>query len=162
MHKKAMRMSKTWFSDREFYAKLVRLTLPISFQSLMLASVAAGDAVMLGHIAQDSMAAVSLATQVQFVQNMMLYAITGAGAILGAQYWGKNDKRTIQDVFSLMLRLSAGLSFVFFLACVLAPQYLMLAFTHDQPLIDIGAGYLRVAGWSYLLTGISQCYLTVM
>ena len=155
-------MSTKRFSDREFYGKLIRLSLPISFQSLMLAAVAAGDALMLGHIAQDSMAAVSLATQVQFVQNMMLYAITGAGAILGAQYWGKNDKRTIQDVFSLMLRLSAGLSFVFFLACVLAPQYLMLAFTHDQPLIDIGAGYLRVAGWSYLLTGISQCYLTVM
>ena len=52
-------MSKKWFSDREFYRNLVRLTLPISFQSLMLASVAAGDAVMLGHIAQDSMAAVS-------------------------------------------------------------------------------------------------------
>ena len=162
MHKKAMRMSKTWFSDREFYGKLVRLTLPISFQSLMLASVAAGDAVMLGHIAQDSMAAVSLATQVQFIQNMMIYAIVGAGSILGAQYWGKGDRRTIQDVFSLMLRLSAGLSFVFFLACVLAPQYLMLAFTHEQPLIDIGAAYLRIAGWSYLLTGISQCYLAVM
>ncbi len=155
-------MPKTWFSDREFYGKLTRLSLPIAFQSLMLAAVAAGDALMLGHIAQDSMAAVSLATQVQFIQNMMLYAITGAGSILGAQYWGKRDKRTIQDVFSLILRLSAGVSFLFFLACVLFPQYLMLAFTHDKPLIGIGAGYLRIAGWSYLLTGISQCYLAVM
>ncbi len=155
-------MSKKRFSDREFYGKLAKLSLPISFQSLMLAAVAAADALMLGRIAQDSMAAVSLATQIQFIQNMMISAITGAGAILGAQYWGRQDKRTIQDVFSLMLRLSAGLSFVFFLACVLTPQYLMLAYTHDQPLIDIGAAYLRVAGWSYLLTGVSQCYLAVM
>ena len=67
-------MSKKWFSDREFYGKLIKLTLPISFQSLMLASVAAGDAVMLGHIAQDSMAAVSLATQVQFLLQMIVSA----------------------------------------------------------------------------------------
>ena len=55
------------FSDRTFYAKLKRLTLPIALQSLMLAAVAAGDAVMLGRVTQDSMAAVSLATQIQFV-----------------------------------------------------------------------------------------------
>ena len=28
--------------------------------------------------------------------------------------------------------------------------------------IAIGVAYLRIAGWSYLLTGVSQCYLTVM
>ena len=33
---------------REFYGKLKKLALPIAFQSLMLAAVAAGDALMLG------------------------------------------------------------------------------------------------------------------
>ena len=37
---------------REFYKNLLRLALPISLQSLMLASVAAGDALMLGKIAR--------------------------------------------------------------------------------------------------------------
>ena len=76
-------------NKKEFYKNLTRLALPIALQSLMLASVAAGDALMLGKVAQDEMTAVSLATQIQFVQNMFLMAITGAGAILGAQYWGK-------------------------------------------------------------------------
>ena len=155
-------MKRAWLKDKDFFQKLVHLTLPISLQSLMLAAVAAGDAVMLGRIAQDSMAAVSLATQVQFVQNMILSSVTSAGAILGAQYWGKGDKKAIQDIFHLMLRLCGVISLVFFLGCVLFPQYLMLAFAHDENLIQIGAEYLRVAGWSYLLTGISQCYLTVM
>lgn len=74
---------------KEFYRNLTRLALPIALQSLMLAAVAAGDALMLGKVAQDEMTAVSLATQIQFVQNMFLGAVTGAGAILGAQYWGK-------------------------------------------------------------------------
>ena len=38
---------------KEFYGKLKKLTLPIAFQSLMLASVAAADALMLGRVAQD-------------------------------------------------------------------------------------------------------------
>lgn len=147
---------------KEFYRNLTRLALPIALQSLMLASVAAGDALMLGKIAQDEMTAVSLATQIQFVQNMFLMAVTGAGAILGAQYWGKGDRRTLEDIFNLMLRFCGIVSVIFFLACELAPGLLMHIFTHDAPLMAIGSSYLRIAGWSYLLTGISQCYLTEM
>ncbi len=59
-----------FFDDKVFWKSLLRLTLPIALQNLMLAMVAACDAVMLGRVGQDSMAAVSLATQIQFVQNM--------------------------------------------------------------------------------------------
>lgn len=149
-------------NKKEFYRNLTRLALPISLQSLMLASVAAGDALMLGKIAQNEMTAVSLATQIQFVQNMFLMAITGAGAILGAQYWGKGDKNTLEDIFNIMLRFCGILSVLFFLACELIPGLLMQIFTLDAPLVAIGSSYLRIAGWSYLLTGISQCYLSMM
>ena len=56
------------FSDKDFYNKLFKLTFPIVIQSLMLAAVAAADALMLGSVEQNSMAAVSLATQIQFIQ----------------------------------------------------------------------------------------------
>lgn len=146
----------------EFYRNLARLALPIALQSLMLASVAAGDALMLGRVAQDEMTAVSLATQIQFVQNMFLAAITAAGAILGAQYWGKGSRHTLEDIFNIMLLFCGIVSVIFFLACELIPGLLMHIFTHDVSLIVIGSAYLRIAGWSYLLTGISQCYLTMM
>ena len=147
---------------KQFYKTLARLALPIALQNLMLASVAAGDALMLGRVAQNEMTAVSLATQIQFVQNMFVAAITGAGAILGAQYWGKGDKYTLENIFNMILRFSGAVSALFFLACELAPGLLMRLFTPDAALISIGSSYLRIAGWSYLLTGISQCYLAVM
>mgnify|MGYP004467191521 CR=1 FL=1 len=56
--------------DQTFYKKLAGLMFPIVFQNLMLASVAVADAIMLGSVEQNSMAAVSLATQIQFIQNM--------------------------------------------------------------------------------------------
>ena len=147
---------------KEFYGKLKKLTLPIAFQSLMLASVAAGDALMLGHVAQDQMTAVSLATQIQFVQNMFIMSVTAAGSILGAQYWGKGDRAALQKLFNLMLRWSGLISLLFFAACEIVPEALMHLFSHDDPIIAIGSGYLRIAGFSYLMTGISQCYLTTM
>ena len=147
---------------REFNSKLWKLTLPISFQSLMLASVAAADALMLSQIHLDQMTAVSLASQIQFVQNMFIMAVSGAGSILGAQYWGKGDRETIRKLFNLMLRWSGMISLLFFAACELIPEGLMRLFSHDEPIIAIGAEYLRIAGVSYLFTGIAECYLTTM
>ena len=72
--------------NRVFYRKLRTLAAPITFQSFMLAAVAAADALMLGGVAQAEMTAVSLASQVQFVQNMFIFSIVSAGSILGSQY----------------------------------------------------------------------------
>ena len=58
-----------------FYKNLIHIALPIALQSLMLALVAACDALMLGRVAQVQMTAVSLATQIQFVQNMFLSSV---------------------------------------------------------------------------------------
>lgn len=150
------------FEDKAFLKRLVNLTLPLAFQALMLALVAASDAVMLGRVEQNSMAAVSLATQIQFIQNMMLCAVTGSIAILGAQYWGKGDKQAIHKIFGMSLRIASVISLFVCVLCVGFSNQLMLIFASDSELIRIGAGYLRIAGWSYLLTGFSQCFLGMM
>ena len=149
-------------ADRAFYKNLIRIALPIALQSLMLSMVAASDALMLGRVAQNQMTAVSLATQIQFVQNMLLSSATAAGAILGAQYWGKGDRRALENIFNIMLLLCGIVSVLFFLACELRPDLLMMIFAKDSELISIGNEYLKIAGWSYLITGVSQCYLTIM
>ena len=155
-------MLKGLFDDKPFYRKLTSLTVPIALQSLMLAMVAAADAVMLGRVDQNAMAAVSLATQIQFVQNMILGTVVSVVGILGAQYWGKNDKAVLGKIFGMAIRHSVVISVVFFIGCVYFPRYLMRCFANDETLLDIGSKYLRIAGWSYLLTGVSQCYLAIM
>ncbi len=147
---------------KEFDNKLWKLMLPIALQSFMLASVAAGDAIMLGRVEQNAMSAVSLATQIQFIQNMMLAGTTGTIGILGAQYWGKGNKNKLNDIFLIGIKLSLIISVLFFVGCVFFPSILMKFFTNEQVLIEIGCQYLKIAGWSYLLTGISQSYLSLM
>lgn len=159
---KVPRERDNMWKDKAFCRELWRLTAPIALQNLMLALVAAADAVMLGSLAQNDMSAVSLATQVQFVQNMTLTAGVSAFSILAAQYWGKKDRAAISQLFFMAMRFVFALSVLTFVGCVFFPRYLMLLFTNEEELILIGCRYLRVAGWSYLLTGISQCYLALM
>ena len=113
-------------NDRTFNRKLLSLTFPISLQNLMLALVAAADAVMLGKVSQNAMAAVSLATQIQFVQNMLLGAIVCGVGILGAQYWGKKDIKALGDIFGLSIHESMLVSIAFFIGCRCFPEKLML------------------------------------
>ena len=155
-------MKNSVFKDREFLSKLLKLTLPIAFQSLMLASVAAADALMLGNIEQNAMAAVSLATQIQFVQNIFIMSAIAVTVALGAQYWGKGDMRAIDQIFAISLRILSLVSLLFFAGCELAPRTLMRLFTNEEALVGIGIRYLRIAGWSYLITGASQTWLAVM
>ena len=69
---------------------------------------------------------------------------------------------TVNDIFCIGLRLSIAVSFLFFAGCFFFARYLMMIFTNEEALIIIGVRYLKIAGWSYLLTGISQCYLAIM
>ena len=148
--------------DRKFHYRFIALSLPITIQTLMLALVAATDAFMLGRVSQNAMAAVSLATQIQFVQNMLLCSVVAGIGVMGAQYEGKGDFVTLGKILALGVRINLLVSIVFFLGCLLIPEKLMYLFAHDPELVRIGGEYLRIAAWSYLITGVAQCYLGIM
>ena len=154
-------MRNLW-KDREFVCSLARLALPIAAQSLMLSAVGVADTLMLGALEQNAMAAVSLATKIQFVQKMLMSCFVAALVALGAQYWGRKDTRAMSRLFGIALRLNGFCAILFFVICEFFPEGIMLAFTNDPELIGIASGYLRIAAWSYLLTGLSQSYLALL
>ena len=146
----------------DFNKKLIRLVLPIAFQQFMLALVSASDALMLGVISQEALAAVSLAGQITFVQNLFLAAMTIGLSMLAAQYWGKKEIPAVERIFAYVLKITAAISLVFTLAALFCPTLLMRIFTSDPTLIEKGAVYLRAVSVSYFLTGISQIYLCIL
>lgn len=148
--------------NKEFYKKLLSLVLPITFQQLMLTVVSASDALMVGAIGQDLLSAVSLASQVTFVYNLFLAAMSIGTSIFAAQYWGKGDKEAVEKILAIVLRISLTVSVVFFVAATFCPGLLMKIFTSDAVLIRYGNEYLQIVGLTYLLCGISQIYLCIM
>ncbi len=148
--------------NRIFYKKLFAIVLPIAFQNLMSALVGASDALMLGMISQESLSAVSLATQVQFVLSLFYAALTIGTTILAAQYWGKRDQNAVEHILAFATKLSVLVSTAFFAAAFLNPAGLMRIFTNEDFLIRSGAEYLHTVSWSYLFAAVSQIYLCIM
>ena len=137
-------MKPLFISKRDpFYQQLTALVFPIMIQFFMLALVSATDAAMLGIVNQESLSAVSLAGQVQFVLNLFVTGIAAGTGILAAQYWGKGDPATIEQVIPVALRANLLCGVFFTLCAFFAPQTLMLVFTDEPPLIQLGAAYLR-------------------
>ena len=157
-----MKYGKRSMDRREFRRKLTSLILPITFQQFMLAVVSASDALMVGVIGQDLLSAVSLASQITFVYNLFLMAMTIGTSMFAAQYWGKGDKDAVERILGIVLRSSMSVSFVFFFAATFLPGLLMRIFTTDPQLIHYGVQYLQIVGVTYLLCGISQVYLCIM
>ena len=142
--------------------KLLTLVIPIAFQQFMLALVSASDALMLGMLTQDSLSAVSLASQVSFVENLFFAAMTIGLSMFAAQYWGKHDRDSVEKIFAYVMKITAVVSSVFFIAGLCIPDALMSIFTNERTLIDGGAVYLRNISLSCLLTGISQIYICIL
>ena len=145
-----------------FNARLRTLAVPLALQSLLNALVGASDALMLGRLNQDSIAAVSLANQVFFVMTLFTGAITSASGILIAQYWGKKDYKNAGRFLAMAIRYSVLISLVFFTAALVFPEPVMRIFTPESSLIAIGAGYLRIVSFSYIFSALAQCFLMNM
>lgn len=128
----------------------------------MLAFVSATDAIMLGAVSQTALSAVSLAGQIQFVLNLFISGISAGTGIMAAQYWGKKDAASIEEVIPIALRANLIFSGMFTVLAAVAPQLLMKIFTSDAALIESGSDYLRAVSLSYLLCGISQIYLILL
>ena len=147
---------------RAFYRRALRITLPIALQNLLDAAVNSADVIMLSFVSQSALAASSLAGQIAFILGNLTYGLSSGAAVLSAQYFGKGDKRAVERVLGIAIRVGLMVSLLFGLAAMFAPEMLMRIFTSDPALIKDGVLYLRVVSPSYVLGAIASTYLAVM
>lgn len=82
---------KKYFGDRAFYKMLFGVCLPIVVQNAITTFVGLLDNIMVGQTGTDPMTGVSIANQLTFVFNILIFgAISGAG-IFTSQYHGSRD-----------------------------------------------------------------------
>lgn len=142
--------------EQKFRSRILRFALPIAVQQFMLALVSACDALMLGGLSQNSLSAVSLASQVTFVYNLILTALTIGENMFVAQYYGDRDFDGVRAAAGLVLKYAMAVSTFFLAATLFMPEILMRLFTNDAALIGYGVRYLRLIGLSYVFSGILQ------
>jgi putative MATE family efflux protein len=141
--------------DRLYLSALFTLALPIIIQNGISSSLNAIDVMMLGQMGEVPVAAVGLANQVFFLLSFMLFGISSGAGIFSAQYWGKNDLPGIRRVLGMALMMTCGAALFFMIAALVIPRTVLSIYTADAAVIATGTEYLRIIGWSYLLTAIS-------
>lgn len=138
------------------------LILPMAIQNLINVGVTAADVIMLGKVSETALSASSLANQVNFILNLIIFGLTSGAAVLTAQYWGKKDVRTIEKIMGFSFRIAAIMGIVFAAAAVLIPRQLMMIFTAEEAVIAEGIRYLRIVSASYLLMSVNMAYLNIV
>ncbi len=155
-------MEKSSFDSRVFYKSVLALVLPMAVQNLINVGISSLDVIMLGKVGETVLSASSLANQIQFIMTMIFFGVTSGACVLTAQYWGKGDRRTIEKVIGIALRISLTTGLLFTLAVLLFPAPLMSLFTNEPEVIAEGVKYLQIVGCSYLFMSVTMVYLNIM
>lgn len=143
---------------KNFYRSLFALVLPITIQNLLSAAVNFADVFMLGFVGQSSLSAVSLANQYQFILQGIFFGISSGITMLCSQYWGKKDLKSIQAIMGIALKIAVTFTAIVAVCTLVIPKQLMLVYTNDMELVEIGISYLRIIGISYFIMSFSQVY----
>lgn len=149
-------------NKKEFLLLALKFAFPIMVQNLISTLVSSADTIMLGYVNQTAMSASSLANQYTFVLICFYFGMATATSVLCAQYWGKNDEKTIEKVVGLATRMSLIISAVFFVIGFFFPSHIMRMFTDSAETIEAGSQYLKVVSVSFVFMGISQVYVSAL
>ena len=145
-----------------FYKTLISLSIPIAIQQLFVAGLAMVDVMLVGQLGDTSIAAVGLATQVYFILSLLYFGMSSGSAIFTAQYWGKQDKDSIQQVLSLNIISNIMIGVVFTIISQIFPEFILRLFSSDPDVIRVGSEYLRIFSIGFVFTGISYAIFTVL
>ena len=102
-------MKKGWLSryvgDRRFYARMLRIVLPIMAQNAITNFVSLLDNIMVGALGTEPMTGVSIVNQLIVVFNLCIFGgLSGAG-IFTSQYYGGGDEEGVRSTFRFKLLL---------------------------------------------------------
>ena len=155
-------MNLSFFTDKAFFRALLSLAVPVAFQQLITAGLNMIDVLMVGQLGEAPVAALGLANQIFFLLILFLFGTTSGMAIFTAQYWGKGDTKNIRRVLGICLALAVSVAALFSLAATLIPEKLLRFYTEDPEVIELGSGYLRIVGLSYVFMAIAVSYISIL
>ena len=148
--------------EKTFYKSLLAITVPIVLQNLINVGVSMLDTVMLAGLNQSALSASMLANQLYFILVVAFFGVAGGASVLTAQYWGKKDTKAIRRILGMSLRYAVIIAALFAAAAIFAPRVVMQIYTNNENLITLGASYLRIIGFSYILSAVTVVYLGIL
>lgn len=146
------------FCDKDFYSKMLKLSLPVMAQNLIVSLLNMVDTIMVGNLGETEIAAVGTANQYFFFFHMFLIGLSAGCSVFIAQYWGKGDLKNIKRILGIGLISAITISLLFMFIGFINPELVIALFTNEKAVIELGSGYLKIVLFSYVFTGITFVY----
>jgi len=150
---------KSW---KEFLKMISVLIIPMALQNLINVGISSVDVIMLGKVNETVLSGASLGAQVHFIMSLVLFGLSSGASVLIAQYWGKNDVKSIQVVFGIVAKVACTVGFLFTVVTFSFAEPIMHIFSNSADVIAEGCKYLRIVCFSYLINAFTMIYLNTM
>ena len=143
--------------DKEFLNKLWHLTLPMALQQILMSTLFIFDTVFVGGLGDAYLSAVGQASNITMLLWCGFYAVSSAGAIYAAQYWGKNkDIEGVRKAFTTSILFGSVVAVIFFILAFFLNKYVMMILARDAEVQSIACTYLSIVCFSYPLWAVSS------
>jgi len=130
--------------NKTFAYSLFTVAAPITCQNFINSAVNMADAVMIGRLGKESIAAVGLANQIFFILNLLLFGLLSGSAVFSSQFWGKKDVNGIRRTTGLCLIIATVIAGFFTFTCAFFPKSLLAIYSNDAKVIELGSQYLSI------------------
>ena len=134
------------------------IAIPIALQNFISFATGMLDTIMLGFAenGETMLSAAALGGQPMFILYVLGFGMSGAASVLVAQYWGKGDMESIRRIFAMIIKFSAAVSVLFAVLALSIPRQILLLYSDNSEIVNLGAQYLGIMGFACLTFGISS------
>lgn len=153
---------KTFVYNKTFFVGFIYLALPIALQHLINSTVALIDVIMIGKLGETQIAAVGISAHIYFVLVMLFFGINNGMSIFMSQFWGDKDIDNIRKTLGLCLVLNICIASIFFIFAHFFAECMMSLFSDDKSVIEVGAQFLTIFSFSYIMSAIIHSYSTAL
>lgn len=151
--------------DRNFYRRVLAVSLPIMIQNFITNFVSLLDNIMVGRVGTTAMTGVAISNQLIFVFNLCIFGCVSASGIFTAQFFGKGDQRGVADtmrfkLYSGLLLCAIGIGVFALFGQELITLYLQGegAVEDAQASLTAGLDYLKIMLLGLAPFVLVQCY----
>lgn len=123
--------------------------MPIALQNLIMSSLTLIAVLFIGQLGETAVASVSLANQIFFLLNLMVFGVTSGCAIFIAQLWGKKDVHNIRRVVGVTIKLAIAAALFFTVVGFFFSRTVLHIYSNDPEVIRQGSEFLRIICWTY-------------
>ena len=143
-------------NNKALIRKTLVLMLPIIMQQLISMGINFFDNIMIGHLGEVSIAAVSQSNQ---FYSMVVYLGMGIGSgaiVMTSQFWGARDIDSLKKTTALAIRVTVLIYLLFMAFSVFFPHIVLNIFSSDPEVIIEGTPYIRIIGFTFIMAGLSS------